>query len=93
MRVAFLSLLMAGAALSVPAFAQSSAESLRPGGVLPAGLAGPLEPADRLAMSLRMLSQNPYDVGALTQAGESALAVGDANAAISFLARAEELSP
>lgn len=84
--------LLASTLLS-PAAAQSSAEAMRPGGVLPASIARPLDPAERLAMSLRRLGQNPYDVSALTEAGESALAVGDANAAISFLGRAEELSP
>jgi Flp pilus assembly protein TadD len=73
--------------------AQSRMEVVTPGGVMPAGSISSMDPSDRLAMNLRLLSQNPYDVTALTQAGESALAVGDANAAISFLARAEELSP
>jgi Flp pilus assembly protein TadD len=73
--------------------AQSRMEVVTPGGVMPAGSMSSMDPSDRLAMNLRLLSQNPYDVTALTQAGESALAVGDANAAISFLARAEELSP
>ena len=81
-----------GALLPLPLQAQS-VDILRPGGILPAGITYNVEPADRLATSLRMLAQNPYDVSALTQAGESALAVGDANAAISFLARAEELAP
>ena len=76
-----------------PAFAQMRGEVVTTGGVLPASMSGSIDPADRLASSLRLLSQNPYDVTALSQAGESALAVGDANAAISFLARAEELSP
>ena len=81
-----------GTFMALPAHAQS-VEIVRPGGILPAGVGSPTGPADRLAISLRMLAQNPYDVSALAQAGESALAVGDANAAISFLARAEELSP
>jgi tetratricopeptide (TPR) repeat protein len=79
------------------AIAQSGVQSgdgfVTAGGVLPAGMTSPMDPADRLASSLRLLAQNPYDIGALTQAGESALAVGDANAAIGFLARAEGLSP
>jgi Flp pilus assembly protein TadD len=50
-------------------------------------------PADRLAANLVILSQNPRDVGALTEAGLSAIAVGDGDAALSFLARAEEISP
>lgn len=51
------------------------------------------DPADRLAANLVILSQNPRDVRALTDAGISAVAVGDGDAALSFLARAEELSP
>jgi Flp pilus assembly protein TadD len=81
------------AAFPLSALAQSRMEVVTPGGVMPAASTNAMDPADRLAMNLRLLSQNPYDVTALTQAGESALAVGDANAAISFLARAEELSP
>lgn len=51
------------------------------------------DPTDRLAANLLVLSQNPNDVRALTEAGLSAIAVGDGNAALSFLARAEALSP
>lgn len=51
------------------------------------------DPADRLATNLVILSRNPRDVGALTEAGLSAIAVGDGDAALSFLARAEEISP
>ena len=51
------------------------------------------DPADQLADNLRLLAINPRDVNALTQAGISAMAVGDANAAIGFLARADQLSP
>jgi Flp pilus assembly protein TadD len=51
------------------------------------------DPADRLAANLKLLSQNPKDVGILTDAGRSAIAIGDYAAALSFLARAEELAP
>lgn len=51
------------------------------------------DPADRLAANLVLLSQNPKNVSALIDAGRSALAVGDYDAALSFLARAEELAP
>jgi Flp pilus assembly protein TadD len=78
---------------AVPAAAQDEDEFISPGGVMPAGMIQSLDPADRLAMNLRLLSQNPRDVNALTQAGISALAVGDPNAAVGFLARAEALSP
>lgn len=69
------------------------AQSFPPG---TATVAAPIytnDPADRLAANLKLLSQNPKDVGALTDAGRSAIAVGDYAAALSFLARAEELAP
>lgn len=53
----------------------------------------PSSPADRLAANLLILAQNPRDVIALTDAGKGALAIGDGNAALSFFARAEDLSP
>lgn len=52
-----------------------------------------LDPAVRLAANMRELGRNPNSVSALTGAGESALAVGDAEAAFNFLSRAQELSP
>jgi Flp pilus assembly protein TadD len=51
------------------------------------------DPADRLAANLVILSQRPRDVNALIGAGLSAIAIGDGNAALGFLARAEEISP
>jgi Flp pilus assembly protein TadD len=86
-------LALACVASAAPAFAQDEDEFVSPGGILPAGIVQSLDPADRLAMNLRLLAQNPRDVTALTQAGTSALEVGDPNAAIGFLARAEQLSP
>lgn len=51
------------------------------------------DPSDRLAANLVLLAQNPNDVRALKDAGLSAVEVGDGNAALSFLAKAEALSP
>ncbi len=51
------------------------------------------DPAAQLSANLVVLSQNPRDVNALIGAGQSAVAVGDGNAALAFLARAEEISP
>ncbi len=59
---------------------------------VPSGAPGD-DPAVRLAANMRVLAQNPRSISALTGAGESALAVGDADAAFNFLSRAEELSP
>ncbi len=50
-------------------------------------------PSDQLAANLVRLGRNPRDVYALIGAGESAIAVGDGQAAFSFLSRADELSP
>lgn len=72
--------------LSFPAAAQTTQGNTAPTTVS-------RDPADRLAANLVILSQNPRDVRALTEAGISAVAVGDGDAALSFLARAEELSP
>ncbi len=50
-------------------------------------------PSDQLAANLVRLGHNPRDVYALIGAGESAVAVGDGQAALSFLNRADGLSP
>ena len=77
-------LFAAGLMLPMPAQAQFGA---------PVPVVQPTTPADRLASNLLILSQNPRDVIALTEAGRSAIAIGDGHAALSFFARAEELSP
>jgi Flp pilus assembly protein TadD len=53
--------------------------------------AGPADPADTLSMHLRTLSIAPRSLSALLGAGESALAIGDPNAALGFYARAEQV--
>ncbi|NNM76178.1 tetratricopeptide repeat protein [Sphingomonas sp. ID1715] len=50
-------------------------------------------PADRLSRYLRELASNPESLSALIGAGQAALEVGDANAALGFFARADERSP
>ena len=52
-----------------------------------------VDPVEALSRYLRMLAANPRDLASLTGAGRAALAVGDANAALGFYARAEEISP
>ena len=52
-----------------------------------------IDPVEALSRYLRMLAANPRDLASLTGAGRAALAVGDANAALGFYARAEEISP
>jgi Flp pilus assembly protein TadD len=88
--------LMAGAfwgcLWSVHAHAQGSFPASVPA-VLPQSTLGTNDPATMLAYNLKILAQNPYDVDALLNAGLGSLAAGDPNAAIGFLARAEELSP
>jgi tetratricopeptide (TPR) repeat protein len=51
------------------------------------------DPAEALARYLRVLARDPGDLEGLTGAGNAALAVGDADAAINFYVRAEKLSP
>lgn len=50
-------------------------------------------PADALSRNLRSLAENPKSLHALMGAGTAALALGDAQAAITFFARAEEQAP
>lgn len=50
-------------------------------------------PAERLSQHLRELARNPNSLSALIGAGQSALGVGDANAALGFFARADEQAP
>jgi len=72
------------------------------GMVLAGGPASAAQPAtgfpqetsgDALSRNLKALVANPHSVDALTGAGRAALAVGDAQAALGFLARAEDESP
>jgi tetratricopeptide (TPR) repeat protein len=74
------------AALMLPA--ALSAQTLPPFPAL-----SEVDPVEALSRYLRMLAANPRDLASLTGAGRAALAVGDANAALGFYARAEELSP
>src|SRR4051794_30485863 len=48
--------------------------------------------ADALSRNLRTLSDNPRSLPALMGAGQAALGLGDARAALTFFARAEEVS-
>ena len=50
-------------------------------------------PAAALARHVRTLASNPRDFGALIGAGKAALAIGDAQAAAGFFARADEVNP
>jgi Flp pilus assembly protein TadD len=51
------------------------------------------DPGAALSRHLTTLANNPQSVAALTGAGRAALTLGDAEAALSFFARAEELAP
>lgn len=64
-----------------------------PAPIAPGGLMNPDDPSVILSNNLKILAQNPYNVDALLAAGTGSMAAGDPNAAIGFLARAEELSP
>lgn len=51
------------------------------------------DPVERLGRYIRILAGSPRDLDALLGAGQAALDVGDANAALGFFARAEEVAP
>ncbi|MDB5685143.1 MAG: hypothetical protein JWM75_2841, partial [Sphingomonas bacterium] len=51
------------------------------------------DPVEALGRYLRVLATMPRNLDALKGAGRAALAIGDANAAISFFARAEAITP
>ena len=50
-------------------------------------------PQDALSRNVRLLAQNPRNFPALVAAGRAALATGDAQAAVGFFGRAEEIGP
>ncbi|MFM7028055.1 MAG: SPOR domain-containing protein [Chakrabartia sp.] len=78
-------------ALAAPALAQvSPTPTTAPPPTLVVGGSGP---AALLSENLKALARDPYNVEAILQAGNGALAIGDTNAAFGFFARAEELSP
>jgi Flp pilus assembly protein TadD len=56
-------------------------------------IANPNDPVERLGRYIRILTSSPRDLAALLGAGEAALDVGDANAALGFYARAEDVAP
>ncbi|HEX8669653.1 MAG TPA: SPOR domain-containing protein [Allosphingosinicella sp.] len=64
-----------------------------PAGAQSPPAAWPERPSDALSRNLRLLAQNPKSVGPLMGAGRAALDLGDPQAAITFFARAEEVSP
>ncbi|WP_239018064.1 SPOR domain-containing protein [Sphingomonas flavalba] len=78
--------------LLITAISPLAAQIVTPGGVLPAG-APPPSSADRLTAHLRELARDPENLVALKGAGDAALDIGDANAALAFYARAERLAP
>ena len=51
------------------------------------------DPHRALSLALARLARNPRDIEALQQAGDAALALGDVQAAIGFLSRADRLLP
>jgi Flp pilus assembly protein TadD len=53
----------------------------------------PNDPVERLGRYIRVLAGSPRDLDALLGAGQAALDVGDANAALGFYARAEDVAP
>ncbi len=79
--------------LAQPAVAQIDDED-EPGSVsVPVVQALPNRDGERLNDALGRLGRNPRDLTALIDAGNAALAMGDADAAIGFFQRADTLSP
>jgi len=74
---------------AVPALAQTNGEAVSQAVVQPLPPAGVAE----LNSALRRLARNSRNVGALVDAGNASLKVGDVDAAIGFFGRAEELFP
>ena len=70
-----------------PALAPAVAQLPAPAVVDPNG------PVERLGRYIRILAGSPRNLDALLGAGQAALDVGDANAALGFFARAEEAAP
>lgn len=56
-------------------------------------LPDPNSPVERLGSYIRVLASSPRDLNALMGAGNAALQIGDANAALGFFSRAEEIAP
>lgn len=81
----FTALLLASTFVAVPLAAQSPQ--------LVQSIPDPNDPVERLGRYIRVLAGSPRDLSALLGAGQAALDVGDANAALGFYARAEEVSP
>lgn len=79
------------ALLAASALAQPSVLITSPS--LPAAAPLPTDPVEALGRYLRVLAVFPRNLDALTGAGRSSLAIGDANAAISFFARAQDIAP
>lgn len=60
----------------------------------PGAIVQPLTPnADRLSEQMRILGRSPNDVSALIEAGRLSGKLGDTDAAMQFLARAEKVAP
>jgi len=90
-------LLLAGAAFCVLSGASGESfaqQRVRPGEVVSQPVVQPLPNQDnqRLTAALSRLGRNPRDLDALIDAGNSALALGDVDAATGFFRRADQVS-
>jgi len=72
---------------AAPALAQA------PAGAIVQPLPQSTDPAELLAQALRTLTTEPRNLAALTAAGRNALILGDPNAAVGFLGRAQDIAP
>jgi len=85
--------LFSAALLASATFGSFPASVLAQPATLVQPIANPNDPAERLGRYIRILTSSPRDLAALLGAGEAALGVGDANAALGFYARAEDVAP
>lgn len=79
--------------LAVPVAAQDAGSPMSPAPAPDPAAAVRQEAQRQLTAALARIAGNGADVQALTQAGRAALTLGDARAALGFLARAEQLAP
>lgn len=80
---------------AIPALAQERDSLTRPANLPPGAVVQPLDDGagEELRRHLGALNENPRSVSALIGAGRAALDMGDADAALTFFARADELAP
>ncbi|MGQ0588744.1 MAG: tetratricopeptide repeat protein, partial [Sphingosinicella sp.] len=88
-------LLASGTMMALPAYAQDDESGRRRANLPPGAVVQPLDngASEELRRNLNRVGENPGSASVLIDAGRAALAMGDAQAALTFFSRAEEASP